>query len=177
MIRPRIEAEPGLSSFFPTEGWCNPPSHSGSKEKLMPMRNLLNHLTRCGIPRSNESFTFIAIVAFFFACTLPGQSQIFKPAPVLYQSGGNLAQAVAVGDVNKDGNPDVIVVNAGVLGLGSVGVLLGNGDGTLQPAVNYPVKFFEADAVAIGDLNGDGWPDLVVGASDGFGCFSERPSK
>jgi hypothetical protein len=146
--------------------------HNVWKEKLMLRRRLLSHLTRWGIPRSYESFSFVAIVVLFFAFTLPGQSQIFKANPVLYQSGGNLAEAIAVADVNKDGNPDVIVVNAGVLDLASVGVLLGNGDGTLQPAVTYPVKFREGDAVAIGDLNGDGWPDLVVGANDGEGVVS-----
>jgi Bacterial Ig-like domain (group 3)/FG-GAP-like repeat/FG-GAP repeat len=138
----------------------------------MLKRNLLSHLTRRGIPRSCESLSFFAIVPIFFACTLPCQSQIFKANPVVYQSGGNLARAIAVGDLNKDGNPDVIVVNGGLLGVGSVAVLLGNGDGTLQPAATYPVKFFEAAAVAIGDLNGDGWPDLVVGSNDGEGVVS-----
>jgi FG-GAP-like repeat/Bacterial Ig-like domain (group 3)/FG-GAP repeat len=138
----------------------------------MLKQNLLSHLTRRGIPRSHEGLSFVALVALILAFTLPGQSQIFKTSPVVYQSGGTLAQAVAVGDVNNDGNPDVVVVNAGALGDGSVGVLLGNGDGTLQPAATYPVKFFEAHTVAIGDLNGDGWPDLVVGANDGAGVVS-----
>jgi len=140
----------------------------------MLKRNLLRHLTRWGMPRSYESFSFVAIVALFFACTLPGQSQIFKANPVLYQSGGSLAQAIAVADVNKDGKPDVIVANWGTEGGGVVGVLFGNGDGTLQTAATYTVKFPGADAVAIGDLNGDDWPDLVVGSNDGFGnpCLS-----
>jgi hypothetical protein len=140
----------------------------------MLKRNLLTHLTRWGIPRSYGTFSFAAIVALLFACTLPGQSQVFKENPVLYQSGGSVAQAIAVADVNKDGKPDVIVANQGPEGSDVVGVLLGNGDGTLQPAATYTVKFPGANAVAIGDLNGDGWPDLVVGSNDGFGnlCLS-----
>jgi hypothetical protein len=43
-----------------------------------------------------------------------------------------------------------------------VGVLLGNGDGTFQPAVTCDTGGYEADSVAVADVNGDGKPDLVV---------------
>lgn len=108
--------------------------------------------------------TCIAVLAIVLTFVLPGTSQIFKTPPVLYPSGGSMAQSVAVADVNKDGKLDAIVANSGG---GSVGVLLGNGDGTFQTAVTYPVQFPGADAVAVGDLNHDGWPDLVVGSNDG----------
>jgi hypothetical protein len=63
----------------------------------------------------------------------------------------------------------VIVANSGSFEAGgSVGVLLGNGDGTFQTAATYAVHY-GVDAVAVADLNGDGWPDLVVGINVGFG--------
>ena len=40
-------------------------------------------------------------------------------------------------------------------------VLLGNGDGTFQAAVNYPAGL-NPFSVAVGDFNGDGKPDLAV---------------
>ena len=89
-------------------------------------------------------------------------------AAVSYGSNGTGAASVAVRDVNGDGNPDVLVANAcgnnGNYGcmIGSVGVLLGHGNGTFRAAVNYTSGGYEPDSVAVGDVNGDGNPDLVV---------------
>ncbi len=78
---------------------------------------------------------------------------------VAYDSGGYDANSVAVADVNGDGKPDIVVAN---YGSATVGVLLGNGDGTFQAAVTYDTGKFGADSVAIADVNGDGKPDLLV---------------
>lgn len=88
-------------------------------------------------------------------------------APVRYGTLGGQALGVAVGDVNGDSKPDVIVANS-CLSLpacntgGGVSVLLGNGDGTFQPATIYYSGGQGADSVSIADLNGDGHPDLIV---------------
>jgi hypothetical protein len=85
---------------------------------------------------------------------------------VPYGSGGLYPLSVAVGDVNGDGKPDLIVANEcadnNCSSNGSVSVLLGNGDGTLQTAVPYGSGGLYALGVAVGDLNGDGKPDLIV---------------
>jgi Bacterial Ig-like domain (group 3)/FG-GAP-like repeat len=92
----------------------------------------------------------------------------FKPA-VTYNSGGNEVNSVALADVNGDGKLDLLVANwdsgdgaNGVLGDGTVGILLGNGNGTFQPAVPYDSGAAYSISVAVADLNGDGRPDAVV---------------
>ncbi|HEV3417977.1 MAG TPA: VCBS repeat-containing protein, partial [Pirellulales bacterium] len=69
--------------------------------------------------------------------------------------------AVVVADFNHDGHKDIAVANES----GDVSVLLNNGDGTFQPAVQYTVGG-EPLALAVGDFNGDGNMDLAVATAD-----------
>src|SRR5258708_4597907 len=63
-----------------------------------------------------------------------------------------------VGAFNGDGKLDLAVANASS---NNVSIFLGNGDGTFQTVVNYPVGSAPV-SVAVGDFNGDGNLDLAV---------------
>lgn len=76
---------------------------------------------------------------------------------------GSQPFAVAVGDINADGRPDLAFCN---LSVDSVSILLGNGDGTFQAMQTFAIGFGPA-AVGLGDLNGDGCLDLFT-ANLGF---------
>jgi len=95
-----------------------------------------------------------------------GNVSLFAAPVHSYTTGGNSC-SVATGDFNGDGKIDLAVVNEGTwngqtyVG-GSVSVLLGNGNGTFQPAVNYTVGSEPPLSVAAGDFNGDGKLDLAV---------------
>jgi hypothetical protein len=77
-----------------------------------------------------------------------------------FQTGGLTPLSMAVGDFNGDGKLDLVIGNAQVPSE-AVSVLLGNGDGTFQPPVNYSTGG-SPDSVAAGDFNGDGKADLAV---------------
>ena len=101
---------------------------------------------------------------------------------VSYGSGGYIAESMAVADVNGDGKPDLLVANdcqsinscdpsnPGLDGPGSVGVLLGNGDGTFQTAIAYSSGGSFAVSVAVADVNGDRKPDLLVTNQCALSC-------
>ena len=87
---------------------------------------------------------------------------------VAYDSGGVGALAVAIGDVSGDGKPDLLVANCGGAdgcngGDGVAAVLLGNGDGTFQAPVTYDAGGYDTNSVVLGDVNGDGKPDVICG--------------
>jgi hypothetical protein len=77
---------------------------------------------------------------------------------------GNSPDGIVLADFNGDGKLDVAVADYGdpaTADNGGVSLLLGNGDGTFQPATlisagNNPIS------IAVGDFNNDGHQDLVV---------------
>jgi FG-GAP-like repeat/FG-GAP repeat len=105
-------------------------------------------------------------------------------APVPAGTGGGHPSAVAVADFNRDGKLDVAAASPS--GVAGVRVLLGTGTGGLTPAPGPPLLAGEpSDAVAAGDLTGDGAADLVVAhfgddivdvlLNDGHGGFTAAP--
>jgi hypothetical protein len=76
-----------------------------------------------------------------------------------------------VADVNLDGRKDVVVVHGG---WSEVGVYLQKPDGTLAPEVTMPSSYGQA-ALAVGDVNGDGKPDIVTADQQALVIFYHLP--
>jgi FG-GAP-like repeat len=103
-------------------------------------------------------------------------SGTYGAATTITLPAGSQPNDVQIADLNGDGLPDLIVADNS----GSVAYLLQNpaNPGTFQAAVSLPISnpaivaegsAFETRgiSVAVGDLNGDGFPDIAVTSFDG----------
>ena len=73
-----------------------------------------------------------------------------------------LAGGIAAGDLNGDGNPDVVVGSSAGVFPRNVTVLLGNGKGTFAGPLSFSTGGSGEGQIALADLNGDGKLDIAI---------------
>ena len=126
----------------------------------MNYRKTFNHITLFAW----STIAVMVVMCSAIKSSMAGVTTLFK-AGVYYSAGYN-PSSLAIGDLNGDAKLDLAVANIGKPDehpnyYSSVSVLLGNGDGSFQSAMNYGAGS-EPSSLAIGDLNGDAKPDLAV---------------
>ena len=84
-------------------------------------------------------------------------------------SAPSFPQAVAIADVNHDGHPDIVVLSefTGQSFGSRVWVFLGDGAGNFGSGIETSLDEY-ADGLAVGNLNGDSFPDLALASCCGF---------
>jgi hypothetical protein len=99
-----------------------------------------------------------------------GTGKLGAPHSTAALQTGSEAFRFAVGDIDGDGKLDLVAVDAsGLL------VLLGQGDGTFQPAKTFPSGVpggFHAVGIALADMDGDKKLDVVIASAGVIGATS-----
>ena len=108
------------------------------------------------IPNPRFFVGFFVLIALLGPGSASAQSPSFGQDMYSLPITGNTAYHV---DLNNDGREDLI--SAGIQP-GTFDVMLSTGDGVYGQPTTYSVPGGSWSALAIGDFNGDGWPDLIV---------------
>lgn len=110
---------------------------------------------------NNDHKLDLAIIDPPYVTVLLGNGEGTFQAPIDNSSFPDYPIWLAVGDFSNDHRLSVVVV--GYLGTNTdMGVLLGNGNGTLQSSLTYPLNDTPG-SVAVGDFSHDGNLDLAIG--------------
>ena len=86
-------------------------------------------------------------------------------APIIVDAAGFTNGTVAVGDVNNDGFMDIVAEGYDTGGVARLRYYLNNGHGGFNAGVNIGAAGLVRGGLALGDLNNDGWLDLVASGS------------
>ena len=88
-------------------------------------------------------------------------------APTTFQPNAQVL-SIAVGDLNKDGIPDLVISDSGQFYQNfELTTMLGKGDGTFAAAVHTASPSGGGGMLAVADFNGDGNPDVAQGGCCG----------
>ncbi len=106
----------------------------------------------------------ISLVLSFSLAIPVAANMVHPPLPEelwSYNTSGNVTD-IAVGDLNKDDKDDVVAIDDFFVGLFTLHAIPGEGPGAWQ----WQDSSIAGYAVAIGDINGDGWNEVIAGGEN-----------
>ena len=88
----------------------------------------------------------------------------FRQATVYSTEERGFPSSITIGDLNNDSCPDLVITNSGT---SNVVIMLGRKDGIFHVAATFSANIYCPVSVPLGDLDGDGYTDLLVAQCTG----------
>ncbi len=174
-VRPVISPIPASARLFTAAAFAivlgSAPAHAAptfTQTTLICSQNLGNELQLADLNhdgRVDLLYGDVGLTVRFGTATGSFGPEVFWPV-------AGALRAIAVGDMNGDGHPDVVATTAT-----TVRLFRGAGDGSYLPPLDYghhPNSMLYS--AAFGDLNGDGLDELVVPDNNFSACYVYHPA-
>ncbi len=113
--------------------------------------------------RGQQILPIAALCVVFTGAAPASGYPLFSPPSRTYETAGTVG-ALAVGDMNGDGKPDLVVANEAA---SVVSILLGSGDGRFSGLISITTSMPPV-SLALADLDSNGAMDIMVGMQGGI---------
>jgi len=128
----------------------------------------------CPFPRT-VVLQLLAVSVLLLPAGTPVSAQIpYGTSPAWASSDTQVSTGAALADIDRDGWPDLVVANGNDIYRQRVAVYYNQGDGTFPGTPDWQSTDIDYHGhLAVGDVNGDGWPDVAVSVYIGAAGFSQ----
>ncbi len=126
---------------------------SSTSVSAFPLRTL-----RCAV-------ISLVLLARLWLWPAPALAGAFNYDTFFTFGGSDLTEDIAVGDLDRDGHLDLVVVNYDQQNI----VYLNDGTGVFPSGASFGNRDDASSSVVLGDINGDNALDIIVGVKGGFG--------
>ncbi len=167
-----VQTPVDVSSGFPDSATVGDINGDGSSDVVIPGNNGLRMLLGNGTGSFVDRLLTLPAVSLSNVVNLP--ANLVSPVTTSPRVVGGTGDLKAV-DMNRDGRLDLVcvtVVGINFVNYSFVSVLLNTGvndvNGVPQfTTTHHWIPFLGVRPVTVGDLNGDNWPDFIIGTSVG----------
>ncbi len=111
----------------------------------------------------------------FLPAAGPAQAQVpYGASPAWVSSDTQVSTGAALADLNRDGWSDLVVANGNDIYRQRLVVYYNQGDGTFPDTPDWQSSDIDYHGhLSVGDVTGDGWPDVAVSVYIGTAGFSQ----